>query len=123
MAELEQNATANPGDCDALNALGLRYLQDAKTKLAGHAFRRSLQIAPADALAGVALGCVLAAENQPQSALDRLQACLADHPDYEPALVAADVLRRNLGDAGESAGEPHFLYAGRTGVHFAHAAF
>lgn len=98
MKDIEAAASAHPTEVGALNALGLRYLQDAQPRLADRAFRRSLQINPRDAFARVGVACALYEQGKAQSALDEITACLGTHPDYAPALASARFIRLHLGD-------------------------
>lgn len=98
MSDIEAAASALPTEVGALNALGLRYLQDAKPHLAERAFRRSLQVNPKNAFARVGMACALYEQRKAQSALDEITACLETHPDYAPATASARFIRLHLGD-------------------------
>ena len=99
MNEIESEVASNPNDPAAFNRIGLRFLQDAKYRLAQQAFNRALLLDSEDAFARMGLACTFDAMGRHQSALEEIRNCLGSHPGLPAAVLAFDFVEHQLGDA------------------------
>ncbi len=102
LRELEAGVRLEPGVAARHRDLGCRLVQDAKPALAREAFTKALEFDPGDLLSRLGLACALDAIGLTQTAMEHLQGCLDDRPEYCPAMVAMGYCLQKLGEPREA---------------------